>query len=213
MITVGEWIDAGGVEAHHGGGVGAIVEGAAVGAGDDDVVANSDIPEECEMGVAMRGIDGDAALAGIGRQLDMTGTERQRLAAAAREHDGGGADPRHIDARHRPGVGPRPRLHGLPGDDLRRKRPPQQHLRQQRLGVDPQAAAEQDETGDGEDEDEGAAHGGTVFRCHRAQGAHSTHSVMPGLVPSDLAKPSRRYIHDLKAAQQGRRGWPGQARP
>ena len=58
------------------------------------------------MRIAMRGIDGDAALAGIGRAFDMAGTEGERLAAAAREHDGAGVDPLHLDARDRPGVRP-----------------------------------------------------------------------------------------------------------
>ena len=58
------------------------------------------------MRIAMRGIDGDAALAGIGRALDMTGTEGERLAAAASQHDGAGIDPLHLDPRDRPGVGP-----------------------------------------------------------------------------------------------------------
>ena len=58
------------------------------------------------MRIAVRGIDGDAALAGIGRALDMARTESERLAAAAREHDGAGVEPLHLDARDRPGVGP-----------------------------------------------------------------------------------------------------------
>ena len=40
------------------------------------------------MGVAVRRIDRNAALAGVGRQLDMAGPEGQRLAAAAGQHDG-----------------------------------------------------------------------------------------------------------------------------
>ncbi len=40
------------------------------------------------MGVAMRGIDRDAPLARIGVLLDMAGSESQRLAAAAVQHDG-----------------------------------------------------------------------------------------------------------------------------
>ena len=58
------------------------------------------------MRIAVRGIDGDAALAGIGRPLDMARTEGERLAAAACEHDGAGMEPLHFDARDRPGVRP-----------------------------------------------------------------------------------------------------------
>ena len=58
------------------------------------------------MRIAVRGIDRDAALAGIGRQFDMAGTEGERLAAAPRQHDGAGMDPFHLDPRNRPGVGP-----------------------------------------------------------------------------------------------------------
>jgi len=56
--------------------------------------------------VAMCGIDGNAALAGFGRLLDMTGSEGQCLAAAACEYDGAGADPLHLDPRDRPGISP-----------------------------------------------------------------------------------------------------------
>ena len=58
------------------------------------------------MRIAVRRIDGDAALAGIGRAFDMARTEGERLAAAACEHDGAGMDPLHLDAGDRPGVRP-----------------------------------------------------------------------------------------------------------
>ena len=58
------------------------------------------------MRIAVRRIDGDAALAGIGRAFDMTRTEGERLAAAACEHDGAGMEPLHFDAGDRPCVRP-----------------------------------------------------------------------------------------------------------
>ncbi len=58
------------------------------------------------MRVAMRGIDGDAALAGISREFDVAGTEGQCLAAGTREHDRAGADSFDLDPSHRPGVRP-----------------------------------------------------------------------------------------------------------
>lgn len=58
------------------------------------------------MRVAMGGIYGNTALARIGRLADMAGSERERLAAHAVQHDRAGADPFHLDPRDRPGVGP-----------------------------------------------------------------------------------------------------------
>ncbi len=53
---------------------------------------NGDLLEELEMRVAVRGVDRDATLARIGRAFDMARPERERLAAAAREHDSAGMD-------------------------------------------------------------------------------------------------------------------------
>ncbi len=58
------------------------------------------------MRIAVRRVDGDAALAGIGRPFEMAGTESQRLAAASGQHDRAGVDPLHLDACDRPGVRP-----------------------------------------------------------------------------------------------------------
>ena len=58
------------------------------------------------MGIAVRGVDGDAALAGVGRSFDMTRTEGERLSAAASEHDGAGMEPFHFDAGDRPCIRP-----------------------------------------------------------------------------------------------------------
>src|SRR6201986_1229855 len=102
------------------------------------------------MRIAMRGIDRDATLAGIGRQLDMARAEGQRLSAAAREHDGAGADAPDLDAGDRPGIRPRPGFYEVTGGDGFVERALQQNLRQQRLGVDVGALAEQDETNERE---------------------------------------------------------------
>ena len=48
-----------------------------------------------EVRVAVGGVDRGAALARLGRALDVAGTERQRLAAGAREHDGAGIEARY----------------------------------------------------------------------------------------------------------------------
>ena len=58
------------------------------------------------MRIAMRGIDRDAALAGIGGEFDMARAEGQRLAAASGQHDGAGMQPFYLDARDRPGIRP-----------------------------------------------------------------------------------------------------------
>ena len=102
------------------------------------------------MRVAVRRIDRHAAFAGIGAKLDMARPERQRLAAAAGQHNGAGMEPFHFDARHRPGVGPRPRLCRAAAGDGFRKGPLQQNLRDDGLGVDVGALAEQHEAGEGE---------------------------------------------------------------
>src|SRR5258708_34974934 len=90
FISVGEGIDARGIEAHHRSAVRAIAERLAVASRDDDLVANGDVFEKPKMRIAVRGINRDATLAGIGCELDMTGPEGQRLAAASSEHDGAG---------------------------------------------------------------------------------------------------------------------------
>ena len=58
------------------------------------------------MRIAVRGVDGDAALAGFRRAFDMPWTESQCLAAAACEHDGAGMEPLHFDAGDRPCIRP-----------------------------------------------------------------------------------------------------------
>ena len=64
------------------------------------------VAEECEVRVAVRRIDRGARLAGVRRALELAGAEGERLPARAREHDRALAEPRHLDARDRPGVGP-----------------------------------------------------------------------------------------------------------
>ena len=110
------------------------------------------------MRIAMRGIDRHAALAGIGRELDMPRTEGERLAAAAGQHDGAGMEPFHLDARHRPGICPRPGFYAVTAGDALVKSPLQQHLGQQGLGVDVGALAEQHEAGECENESNMAKH-------------------------------------------------------
>ena len=67
----------------------------------------------------------------------MAGPEGERLPARAREHDRAAAEPRDRDARHRPGVGPGPRLDGWPVASVCGEGAFEQDLREQRLGVDP----------------------------------------------------------------------------
>lgn len=99
-------IDAGLIEANHSGGIRSIAKVLSVTACDIDYVTNGDIPQEAEMCIAVRGIYGNAALAGISRLVDMAGSEREGLAAGAFQHDRAGADPLHLDPCDRPGVGP-----------------------------------------------------------------------------------------------------------
>jgi len=102
--ALGHGIDAGGIEADHAGGIGAIVEGPAVAPGDLDVVADPDVAQEAEMRIAMRRVDGDAGLAGLGAAFEMARAERERLAAGAGQRDGGDAEALHGDARYRDGA-------------------------------------------------------------------------------------------------------------
>ena len=124
----------------------------AVASRDVDFIANGDIAKKMEMGIAVRGIDRGAALAGIGSQFDMTRTEGKRLAAAPCKNDGAGLDPLHLDPRNRPGIGPRPWLRVAAGGDGLAEGALQQRLRNQRLGVGVGALAEQDETGESEEQ-------------------------------------------------------------
>ena len=99
------------------------------------------------MGVAMSCVNRDPAFAGLRGALDVAGTESERLAARAREHDGADADPLHRDARLRPGIRPGPRLDGAAGGEAFGKGALQQHLREHRLGMDENALPEQDRAG------------------------------------------------------------------
>jgi hypothetical protein len=126
------------------------VKRAAVAPRHRDVVAGFHVAQEAEMGVAVRGIDCDAALASIRRLLHMPGTEGERLTAAAREHDGAGVQALDLDPRHRPGVRPGPRLDDPAGRDRLVERALEQHLRDQRLGVDVGALPDQQEAEEGD---------------------------------------------------------------
>jgi hypothetical protein len=149
-------VDARCVETDHGEGVRAIAKVLAVAARDLDLVANGNIAQESEMRVAMGGIDGDAARAGLGGLLDVAGPEGERLAARACQHDGARADPFHLDPRDRPGVRPGPWLGRLAGRNALLERALQQHLRKPCLGMDVGAVGEQDgaDEGKGEGQDD-----------------------------------------------------------
>jgi hypothetical protein len=69
------------IEPHDRRAVGAIAKGFAIMARDVDLVADGDIFQKPEMGVAMRRVDGDADLAGFRGALQMAGPESQRLTA------------------------------------------------------------------------------------------------------------------------------------
>src|SRR5260370_20863345 len=90
FVSVGQGIDARGIEAHHRSTIRALAERLAVASRDDDLIANGDVFEKPTMRIAVRGIDRNATLPGSGCELDMTGPEGQRLAAASSEHDGAG---------------------------------------------------------------------------------------------------------------------------
>ena len=141
-------IDAGGVPTHHRRPGDAKAQFPPIAPGDADLVADRDVTEEGEMGVAVAGIDCRAGLAGGRRARDMTGTESQRLAARPREHDGAAAETRDEDARHRPGIGPGPRLDVLAGRERSGEGALEQDLREQRLGVDPHRLADENGAGD-----------------------------------------------------------------
>src|SRR5258705_13424330 len=105
-MPVCERIDAGGIEAHDRGRIHPIAERPSVVSCDVDLVADDDVLQEGEMRIAMRRIDGHAAFARVGRPLDMTRAEGERLAATAREHDGAGMDPLYLNAGDRPCIRP-----------------------------------------------------------------------------------------------------------
>src|SRR4029079_17953838 len=79
-----QWIDARMLGVRHRDVVDAVAEGCAVAARDADLVADRDLAEEREVGVAVRGVDGGALLAGVGGELDMAGAKGATLPPAAR---------------------------------------------------------------------------------------------------------------------------------
>ena len=108
------------------------------------------------MGVAVRGDDRRAGRAGPRARRRVPRPECERSAADAVEHDQVHAVRGDAKPRHRPGVGPRPRLHlGLPVDGAR-PRALEQVLGQARLRGNPQGmGGERDAEGgerDGGDE-------------------------------------------------------------
>ncbi len=99
-------IDPGGIPPHHLRVGDAKPHDRAVAPGDHDLVARLDAAQKCEMGVAVGGIDRRAGRAGIRRAFQVARPEGERLAAAAGKDDGRGGEPRDLDARHRPCIGP-----------------------------------------------------------------------------------------------------------
>ena len=137
--------------------VGAIAESAAVAARDGDLVADRHILQEAEMRVAMRRIDRDAALARLGASAPHGRDRRRAPGRSSRQHDGAGAEPRHLDARDRPGVGPGPGLDVAAGRDRLAKARSSSICASTRLGVDVDALAEQHEAGEQEGEADASA--------------------------------------------------------
>ena len=86
--AVGMGIDARAIEAHDLRSRHREYRSPPVAPGDPDRVAPADGAEPLEMGVAVRGVDGRAALTGLGRPRDMGRTEGERLPAGAGESDG-----------------------------------------------------------------------------------------------------------------------------
>src|SRR5260370_11011158 len=74
-------IDPGSIEAHDRSFVRPVAKRLAVASRDIDLVADPNVAQKTEMGIAVRGIDRHAAFAGIGRQLEMARAEGERLAA------------------------------------------------------------------------------------------------------------------------------------
>src|ERR1700748_95793 len=114
-MALAQRIDPGMVEPYHRMSVCPVAEGLAVAARDIDLVADGDVAQEAEMCIAVGGVDGHAAFAGIGGQFDMARSEGESLPAAAFERDGAGMDPLHIDAGDRPGIRPAPGLCHMAG--------------------------------------------------------------------------------------------------
>src|SRR5262249_58425271 len=96
-------------------------KGLAVATGDADLVILSHLAQEREVRVAMGRVDGCAGLARRRRALDLAGTEGECLAARSGEHDLAAMEPRHLDARDRPSVGPWPRLDVVAAGAARRE--------------------------------------------------------------------------------------------
>ena len=100
----------------------------------------------------------------------MAGTERQRLTAAAGQHDGRRRKPHDLNAGDRPGIGPGPWFDRVPACERLDEGTLEQKLGEPRLGVDPQRLAAQHETDDQKDErrcKEAASRKGDTLRLAR----------------------------------------------
>src|SRR5262252_2630823 len=98
---------------------------------------------------------------------------------------------RHLDARDRPGVGPGPRLDVAATGDARREGALQQDLREQRLGMDPDSLAEQQQPDEGKD---GGRRGGESRRppqCRRGGKGERRHRL-PHFAKPILSRRSTR---------------------
>jgi len=102
-----------------------------------ELVARGEPLEEREVRVAVAAHDHVAARAGLGRPVQVAGTERERAAARAREHEGRDPEGRDGEPRDGASVGPRPGTRvSFPGLGPL-PRAPHQQLRDLRLGEDP----------------------------------------------------------------------------
>jgi hypothetical protein len=118
-------------------------KGCAITTGHANLIADLYVAQKCEMRISMGGVDRGATLARFGRSRDMPRSERKRLPAATVKRDYALAKPRHLDAGHWPSISPGPGLYDLAGGSARGKGAFKQDLGEQRLGMDPQALAEQ----------------------------------------------------------------------
>ena len=102
-----------------------------------DLVADRDLAEEGEVGIAVAGIDRGAGLARGRRALHMPGPKASACPLAPASTMALRPQARDRDVRHRPGVGPGPRLDVMAGRQGRGECAFEQNLRDHALDVYP----------------------------------------------------------------------------
>ena len=118
----------------------AVAAAAAVASLEHELVARGQPLEEREVRVAVAAHDRVAARARVGRPVEVAGTERERAAARAREHEGGDPERGSVKPGDRAGVGPRPGTRVFVPGLGPLPRAPHQELRDLGLGLDPEGS-------------------------------------------------------------------------